>query len=234
MTFKFTYLTVVLVLLVTSCSNSINYTEAIKTETSGRYLYNADAVIDVSYKDNVLYLNWKGAEVKPVALDERTFFVPDMYQKLRFVKQPKTQKAYLAIIPENESDSISYAYLKVSDTFKTPSMNLKAKNYEAALQGFMAIKEQDSTSDFINEREFNSIGYDFMRNQEYADAVAVFNLNTKLHPDSDNTYDSLAEGYLKLGDSVLAFTNYNKALAMNPSNKRAKTFVSNYKKKESD
>lgn len=234
MTFKFTYLTVVLVLLVTSCSNSINYTEAIKTETSGRYLYNADAVIDVSYKDNVLYLNWKGAEVKPVALDERTFFVPDMYQKLRFVKQPKTQKAYLAIIPENESDSISYAYLKVSDTFKTPSMHLKAKNYEAALQGFMAIKEQDSTSDFINEREFNSIGYDFMRNQEYADAVAVFNLNTKLHPDSDNTYDSLAEGYLKLGDSVLAFTNYNKALAMNPSNKRAKTFVSNYKKKESD
>lgn len=234
MKFKFTYLTLIVIFLVTSCSNSINYTDSIKTETSGRYLYNADAVIDVSYKDNVLYLQWKGAEVKPVALDERTFFVPDMYQKLRFVKQPKTQKSYLAIIPENESDSISYAYLKVPDTFKTPSMHLKDKNYEAALQGFMAIKEQDSMSEFINEREFNIMGYDLMRDQEYVDAVAVFNLNTKLHPDSDNTYDSLASGYLKLGDSLLAFTNYNKALALNPSNKRAKTFVSNYKMQESN
>lgn len=234
MAFKFTYLTIIVVLLVTSCSNSINYTDAIKTETSGRYLYNADAVIDVSYKDNVLYLYWKGAEVKPVALDDRTFFVPDMYQKLRFVKQPETEKSYLAIIPENEVDPILYAYLKVSDAFKTPSMHLKDKNYDDALIGFMAIKEQDSTSEFINEREFNNTGYELLRNQEYADAVAVFKINTALHTDSDNAYDSLAAGYLKLGDSLLAFKNYEKSLALNPSNRRAKEFVADYKKKESN
>tara|TARA_R110002012_G_scaffold319389_2_gene539660 strand:+ start:48168 stop:48875 length:708 start_codon:yes stop_codon:yes gene_type:complete len=223
------YLSVFIVFLVTSCSNSINYTDSIKTETSGRYLYNLDAVIDVFYKDDNLFLTWRGAEIKPVALDEYTFFVPDMYQKLRFLKHPDTNKSYLAIIPENEGDTISYAYIKVSDTFNTPSMHLNHKNYEAALQGFMVIKMTDSTSQFINEREFNSIGYKFLRDKAYDDAIAVFKINTALHPDSDNVYDSLADGYLTQGDSVLAFNNYKKALQLNPSNRRAKEFVSIYK-----
>lgn len=234
MKIKSTSLLILIVFIVSSCSNGITYSDALKTETSGRYLYNEDALIEVFYKDDALYLNWKGADLKPVALDERTFFVPDMYQKLRFLKQPETQKSYLAIIPENESEFINYAYIKVSDTFKTPSMYLKNKNYDAALRGFMAIKEQDSTSQFINEREFNKMGYSLLYDQEYADAVAIFNLNTALHPESDNAYDSLAAGYLKLGDSLLAFTNFKKALALNPSNRRAKEFVTAFKKKASN
>ncbi|TYB71752.1 tetratricopeptide repeat protein [Bizionia algoritergicola] len=220
-----------MVVFVTSCSNSVHYTNAIKAETSGRYLYNPDAVIDVFYKDDHLFLNWRGAEIKPVALDEHSFFVPDMYQKLRFLKHPNTKTSYLAIIPENAGDSITYAYEKVSDTFNTPSMHLENKNYEAALQGFLAIRKQDSTSVFINEREFNSMGYEFLRDKKYGDAISIFKLNTALHPDSDNAYDSLADGYLTQGDSLLAFTHYKKALELNPSNKRAKKFVSAYETK---
>ncbi|MFC5195494.1 tetratricopeptide repeat protein [Bizionia hallyeonensis] len=234
MKLAYTYLSVFIVVFVISCSNSIQYTDAIKAETSGRYLYHPDAVIDVFYKNDHLFLNWRGAEIKPVALDEYTFFVPDMYQKLRFLKHPSTKTSYLAIIPENEGDSIRYVYKKVPDTFNTPSMHLANKNYEAALQGFLAIRKQDSVSLFINERDFNSMGYEFLRDKKYGDAIAVFKLNTALHPDSDNAYDSLADGYLTQGDSLLAFTHYKKALELNPSNKRAKKYVSAYALKVTD
>ena len=228
MKLKFAYLFVFTLFLVFSCSNSITYTEAIKVETSGRYLYHPDAIIDVFYEEDNLYLNWRGAQIKPVALDEITFFVPDMYQKLRFVQHPATQKMYLAIIPENEKDALTYAYVKVSDTFNTPSMHLENKNYKAALQGFEAIKAQDSTSELLNERAFNSMGYELMRNKDYQDAIAVFKINTVLHPESDNAFDSLAEGYLNQGDSLLAWTNFKKALQLNPSNRRAKKFIQAY------
>ena len=49
-----------------------------------------------------------------------------------------------------------------------------------------------------------------------------------LHPESDNAFDSLAEGYLNQGDSLLAWTNFKKALQLNPSNRRAKKFIQAY------
>lgn len=227
-----TTLALVFFALVTiSCSKNINYTTQHIKETSGRYLYNQEELIEVFYKDNNLFLKWKGAEqIKPVALDENTFFVADMYQKLQFVKHPETQKRYLSIIPENGDDtSITYDYLKVSDTFRTPSMYLKDKVYDKALEGYLAIQKQDSTSTFIDERAFNSLGYSHLRKQEHKDAIAIFKMNVALHPESDNVYDSLAEAYLQAGDSLQAYTNYEKALQLNSGNKRAKKFVETYK-----
>ena len=43
-------------------------------------------------------------------------------------------------------------------------------------------------------------------------------LNVSLHPDSWNTYDSLAEAYEASGDRALAITNYQRSLALNPKN----------------
>ena len=52
-----------------------------------------------------------------------------------------------------------------------------------------------------------------------------------LYPKSDNVYDSLADAYLRNGDSLQAFNNYKKALEFNSGNKRATEFVSAYAKK---
>jgi len=136
----------------------------------------------------------------------------------------------LSIISEDNKDQITYDYLKVEDSFKIPSMHLKDKNYDKAFAGYLKIKEQDSTSVLINEKEFNSLGYKLLRKKEYENAIEVFKMNVTLFPKSDNVYDSLADAYLRNGDSIQAFNNYKIAFEYNNENKRAKQFVEAYNK----
>ena len=230
---KFLLLVLVSTIFGISCSKNIDYSPEHIEKTSGRYLYSADEVIDVYYQDNKLFVKWRGAEkIEPVILDQNTFFMVDMYKKLRFVENPNTKKRYLGVVSENDDTMVSYDYEKVADSFKTPSMYLKDNNFEKALEGFLAIKEQDSTSVFVNEREFNSYGYELLRKQQYDHAIAVFKMNVALYPDSDNVYDSLGDAYLRSGDSLNAYSNYKKALELDSGNPRARKFVAEYEKKE--
>lgn len=221
-----------LIVVVFSCSKNIDYSSEYMQQTSGRYLYSQDEVIDVYYDNKKLFLKWRGAEkIKPVILDKNIFFVVDMYKKLHFVQHPESKKRYLSIISEDNKDQITYDYLKVEDSFKTPSMHLKDKNYDKALVGYLEIQKQDSTSILINEREFNSLGYKLLRDKEYQNAIDMFKMNVVLYPESSNVYDSLADAYVRHGDSLQAFNNYKKALKLNNGNKRAKQFVEVYNKK---
>ena len=221
-----------LTLLIVSCAGGLEYSEEHITETSGRYLYHQDDIMDVYYEDNELRLKWRGADkIKPVALDENEFFVADMYTKLRFVKHPQTNERYIGIITKGKEDSISYDYLKVADDYKTPSMHLSDKEFDKALEGFLAIKEKDSMSSLVDERSFNSMGYRYLRDKNYDDAIAIFKMNVALFPDSDNVYDSLADAYVRSGDSLQAFVNYSKALELNSGNKRAKEYTKIFKEK---
>ncbi|RNC86914.1 MAG: tetratricopeptide repeat protein [Winogradskyella sp.] len=217
--------------LILSCSSSANYSEEFKSETSGKYLFNADDLMIISYEGNDLYLHWRGVKTKPVTTDTNEFFVPDLYKKLRFVKHPETQKRYISAISEENPDSLSYDYLKVADDYKTPSQYIKDKDFENALEGLLAIKAQDSLSDFINQYKFNRIGYRYLRDDNYKDAIGIFTMNTKLHPNSGNVYDSLADAYLQSGDSIKAYDNYKKALSINQDNRRARKYINAYEGK---
>ncbi len=226
-------LSLFLIVIVTSCSKTVDYSPEYMEQTSGHYLYSQDEIIGVYYDNEKLFLKWRGADkVEPLALDENTFFVADMYTKLHFVQHPETKKRYLSIISKEDENLITYDYLKVEDSFKTPSMHLKDKEYDKAFAGYLEIKKQDSTSVLINEREFNSLGYELLRKNEYENAIDVFKMNVALYPESDNVYDSLADAYLRNGDSLLAFNNYKKALDYNNGNSRAKQFVEAYNKKQ--
>ena len=181
------------------------------------------------YESEKLFLKWRGAEkIEPVIIDQNTFFIVDLYKKLRFVKHPETNKQYLSIVLENDESQTTYDYIKVPDLFKTPSMYLKSGDYKKALTGFLKIKKQDSTSVLINEDEFNSLGYELLRDKEYQNAIDVFTINVALYPESDNVYDSLADAYLRNGDSLQAYNNYKKALSFNNRNRGAKKFVKTY------
>jgi len=43
-----------------------------------------------------------------------------------------------------------------------------------------------------------------------------------LYPKSSNTFDSLADAFLKKEDTINALENLKKALAINPENRRSK------------
>ncbi|WP_287005861.1 tetratricopeptide repeat protein [Xanthomarina sp.] len=227
------YFSLFFMLLVSvSCSKSIDYPSAFKEASSGRYLYSPDELMEVFYKNDQLYIKWKGAEIKPVVLDQHTFFVPDLYQKLQFVQHPETKQRYLSVITEASASSTTYNYIKVSDTFKTPSMYLRDKAYGLALEGYLNIQAEDPESMFIIEQDFNSLGYQYLREKAYADAIEVFKINVALYPESDNVYDSLADAYARSGDSLQAYQNYEKALELNSGNRRAKTFMDSYENQQ--
>lgn len=219
-------LIVLIAMIGWSCSNSVNYSETFKNETAGNYLYNQDDVIEVYYENNKLFLNWRGGKIEPVALEENEFFVADMYKKFRFVQHPETKGWYLSVIPEDDTAEVTYDYLKAPKGYKTPSAHLADGNYDKALAGYLEIKEQDSTSIFIKEWDFNSMGYKHLRDKDYEKAIDIFKINAELHPNSANVYDSLAEAYLFIGDSLQAYQNYKVALSFNNEIRQAKAFVS--------
>ncbi|WP_188374916.1 tetratricopeptide repeat protein [Winogradskyella haliclonae] len=231
MTTKTLFPLLLLSVFIFACSSSVDYSEAFKKETSGKYLFNADDVMIISYEDSQLYMKWRGLKTKPVVTDTNEFFVPDLYKKLRFVVHPDTKERYIAVISENNPDSLSYDYLKVADNYKTPSQYLDEKDFEKALEGFLKIKEKDSTSEFINQYKFNRLGYRYLRDNNFDDAIGVFIMNTKLHPKSDNVYDSLADAYVISGDSIKGYENYKKALEIDNGNRRAKKYIDAYEDK---
>lgn len=62
------------------------------------------------------------------------------------------------------------------------------------------------------ETEINAYGYQLLGQKKVDDAIAMFEKNVKDHPESWNTYDSLAEAYGVKGDRKKALENYTKAL----------------------
>ena len=75
---------------------------------------------------------------------------------------------------------------------------------------------------YFDEVSFNEIGYQFLQAGNVQQAIDVFKLNVEINPDSGNAYDSLAEAYMKNGESDLAVQNYEKSLELDPKNENAK------------
>jgi imidazolonepropionase-like amidohydrolase len=78
------------------------------------------------------------------------------------------------------------------------------------------LHEENPQSHLTDEETVNQLGYDLFNAKRTETALAVFRLNTELHPGSGNAYDSLAETYLRLGKEELARELYAKALEVQP------------------
>lgn len=75
------------------------------------------------------------------------------------------------------------------------------------------------------ESRLNGMGYSLLGEKKDGQAVTVLKLNTKLFPESANTFDSLGEAYLLSGDIPLAIANYEKALELNPKSENARQML---------
>jgi len=74
-----------------------------------------------------------------------------------------------------------------------------------------------------NEVEINALGYAYLQQLGDTDkAIAVFEKNTRDHPDSWNVWDSLGEAYAAKGDQGRARELYGKALGMAPEAQKAR------------
>ena len=219
-----------LFLITFSCGNNTNSVEFIQ-KTSGRYLYNSDELITVYFKENALFLEWRGAmEIQPLKIDNNTFFVKEMNEKIQFLNNPTNGKEYLILIPK-ENEELQYNFRKLADNEKIASEYLNSNEFDKALAAYLTIQKNDSLDPAINEEDINSFGYDKLRNKKIKNALQIFKINIELYPNSSNVYDSYAEALIKSGDTIQAIVYYKKSISIDTGNRNAKKFIEKYDKK---
>ncbi|SKA30707.1 CubicO group peptidase, beta-lactamase class C family [Chitinophaga eiseniae] len=108
---------------------------------------------------------------------------------------------------------------------------LDTLNAQQCLALFQQLKKQYAEQyDFDSEAPLNNIGYYYLGHNQTADAIVIFEYNTRLFPSSGNVFDSLGEAYYKKGDKQQALANYKRSLALDPGNTNAKMIIAELEK----
>jgi len=107
---------------------------------------------------------------------------------------------------------------------------VRTKGIEQAVTIVKNTIKEDTTEDIMQWFMLNSLGYTFLHEGKYAEAVGIFKLNTELHPGDPNLFDSLAEGYELSGDtenmrkvSLIVMDLLNKKDSLTDADKGLKT-----------
>ncbi|TCK56671.1 CubicO group peptidase (beta-lactamase class C family) [Flavobacterium sp. 90] len=98
---------------------------------------------------------------------------------------------------------------------------LESGNKEKANQ---LIEEYLKNPDSYNasERDFNRLGYQFLRLKKSDNALETFHAATLIFPKSWNIYDSYGEALLQTGKKEDAIKMYQKSVELNPDNENGK------------
>jgi len=97
---------------------------------------------------------------------------------------------------------------------------------QTALQRYDILKNEKSDDYDLGESELNTLGYQLLYgDKRVSDAVTIFALNTKEHPNSSNAFDSLGEAYWRNGQKSLAISTYQTALKLDPTNGHAASML---------
>lgn len=216
---KIKILAILLLLLLTDCTSKKNSSEFM-TIASGRYLFNANEVIEIYFDEDIMLAKWRGkSAIELLKINDSSFYMKVLNEKMLFVKNPTM---HIELAPKTEHNGIEYHFQKMKKGVKTPNEYFKEKEYAKALSGFLNIQEKDSLNSQIKERNLNRLGYDYKKMQEFDKAIEIFKINIALYPKSSNVYDSMGDAYLSKEDTINALIYYKKALAINPENRNAK------------
>jgi len=104
------------------------------------------------------------------------------------------------------------------------------KGVSEAVHAFKEARKHNDHSLYFSEQALNQAAYGYLQDGKVKEAIELFKLNVMAYPDSWNTYDSLAEAYLAVGDKELAIFYYEKSLKLNPGNSNAVNQLKNIKK----
>jgi len=115
------------------------------------------------------------------------------------------------------------AVLRHEDAIPPPPSPLESaelantKSLDAVETVFINSCGADSVSSCIDADRFNTWGYTLLGQHRAKEALAVFELNAWAHPGSANAQDSLADGYLAVGDKESARQAVERAIALAPA-----------------
>ncbi len=103
---------------------------------------------------------------------------------------------------------------------------LAESKFDQAKTFLLKLKHEEPGETTIQERSMTMLGYQLMSMNRLELAIEVFKINTQLHPEHFNTFDSLGEAYLRNGNEQLGIKNYEKSLELNPGNTSATNMLS--------
>jgi len=116
---------------------------------------------------------------------------------------------------------IKAAYDNRTSIADTLAATIASSGVDQAVQQYHDLKSASLATYNFDEAELNALGYQLIKGNKFKEAIRIFQLNVEAYPHSANTYDSLAEGYMDDGNRVLALTNYQRSLELNPKNHNA-------------
>ncbi len=156
--------------------------------------------------------------------DSKALFVADIDTRNGLVYFTNSANG-LAIAPEmtgmalgnGPRDILAYVRYAEFDPAAVQLVNaIRSKGPAAAMEAYRSGRKHNLSEDVMN-----NMGYLFLREKKYAEAIAVFTQNTQDYPASYNVWDSLAEALMENGDKAPAIRYYEKSLVLNPDNKNA-------------
>ena len=98
---------------------------------------------------------------------------------------------------------------------------LFSSGIESAILRFNELRK-DAANYYLDEKEMNLLGYEFLFNDHKPESLEVFKLNVLLFPDSFNVYDSYGEALAASGRKAEAILMYKKAILLNPSSEASR------------
>ena len=107
----------------------------------------------------------------------------------------------------------------------------ETEGLKTAVKRFNEISSSNDNEFFFIEGDFIRYGYSLLNQNKNKEAVEIFKMAVKMFPESWNTYDSLAEAYMKNNEITLSIKNYKKSLELNPENNNAKEMLIKLEKK---
>ncbi len=109
---------------------------------------------------------------------------------------------------------------------------IETEGIEKGMEVYWRARSNDTAIVMFDKNEINNLGYRFLNNGLYQDAIKVFKLFVLEYPDISNSYDSLGEAYAKNNDVEEALINYRIALKINPYSQSAARAIQKLEKLE--
>jgi len=128
-------------------------------------------------------------------------------------------------MPKRMIAEISFTFNRGEPAANIIETEIEEEGIEAGLNKYEELKETNRGEYIFSEQLMNGLGYRLLGNDKISEAIEVFKVNVKEHPESFNVYDSLGEAYMKNGDDELAVENYQKSIELNPGNENGKKML---------
>lgn len=177
---------------------------------------------DVTADGSTLVLRWEKLEV-PVKLgvDVHGIVLAGMDGQLRGIGAFGWEVWYEAahyshaekIAPEK---AMKWVDASIARQPNFENRSLKATMLEEQGRTAEAAALRKNMLDEATNAQLNTYGYQLVNEGKTAEAVKIFELNAKRHPQDPNVHDSLGEGYMMNAQNDLAIKAFKKSLSMDP------------------